>query len=73
MSTGTADGALCGATDGLGNKPDDPDEPWGRCTLPAGHDRDWHLEERDGEVWAEWRGPHPGQRCGICGRDGSEH
>lgn len=63
---------LCGATDGLGLDPDDP-EPFGWCTLDAGHDGDWHQEWRDGRLWAEWRGPHPGQRCGICGRDGSEH
>ena len=66
----------CGATDGaslVGDGPDDLDEPQGRCTLDAGHDGDWHQEWRDGRLWAEWRGPHPGQRCGICGRDGSEH
>jgi hypothetical protein len=62
----------CGATDGLGLDPDDP-EPYGRCQLPAGHDGDWHQEMRDGKLWAQWRGPHPGQRCGICGKDGSEH
>ena len=67
---------MCGATDGLplvGDEPDDLDEPWGRCTLDAGHEGDWHQEWRDGRLWAEWRGPHPGQRCGICGKDGSEH
>ena len=70
----------CGATDGLGlvgDGPDDLDEPYGRCNLPAGHDGDWHQEWRGGpefgELWAEWRGPHPGQRCGICGKDGGEH
>ena len=62
----------CGATDGLGLDPDDP-EPSGRCNLPAGHDRDWHQEWRDGHLWAEWCGPAPGERCGVCGKDGSEH
>lgn len=61
---------LCGATDGLGL---DDSEPFGRCNLPAGHDTGWHQEWRDGKLWAEWRGPHPGERCGICGKDGSEH
>lgn len=59
----------CGAADGLGV----PDGPYGRCNLPAGHDGDWHQEWRNGRLWAEWRGPHPGQACGICGKDGAEH
>lgn len=64
----------CGATDGLGL---DPDRPWfGRCNLPAGHapgPMAWHLEMRRGRVWANWRGPMPGVRCGICGKDGCAH
>lgn len=32
----------------------------GDCTLPAGHPTGWHQETRDGQVWAEWRGPHNG-------------
>jgi hypothetical protein len=63
----------CGATDGLGLDDDDP-EPFGRCTLPAGHDSGgWHQEMRGNRIWAEWRGPAPGERCGICGKDGAEH
>lgn len=63
----------CGATDGLGLDPDDP-EPYGRCNLLAGHDTGgWHQEWRDGRLWAEWRGPAPGERCGVCGKDGAEH
>jgi hypothetical protein len=69
---------LCGATDGLGvfpdMAPDDPENCYGRCTLPAGHqNNNWHQERRDGEIWAEWRGPMPGETCSICGKDGSEH
>jgi hypothetical protein len=63
---------LCGATDGLGLF-DDPDEAYGRCNLPAGHDTGWHQEWHGDQLWAEWRGPHPGERCGLCGKDGSEH
>jgi hypothetical protein len=55
---------LCGARDGR----------FGRCTLPAGHgDGRWHLETRRGRVWAEWRGPIPGEVCRICGKDGRRH
>ena len=62
-ANGNAD-HLCGATDGT----------FGRCNLPAGHQTgNWHLEMRKGEVWANWRGPMPGERCGICGRDGRNH
>lgn len=61
---------LCGATDGLGVTEDG--EPYGRCNLPAGH-KGWHQETRDRQLWAEWRGPAPGERCGICGKDGREH
>lgn len=65
--------ALCGATDGLGVL-DDPSEPYGRCDLPLGHDTGgWHQETRDGRLWCEWRGPAPGEKCPICGRDGREH
>lgn len=69
-------GKPCRATDGaslVGDGPDDLREPQGRCTLDAGHDGDWHQEWRAGRLWSEWRGPHPGQRCGICHRDGAEH
>ena len=63
----------CGATDGLGLL-DDEAEPFGRCNLPAGHEGSWHRQVTDdGTLWAEWRGPHPGERCGICGKDGAEH
>lgn len=70
---------LCGATDGLGDaNPDDPSEPYGRCTLPKGHGTPnapmaWHREMRDGELWVEWRGPNPDEVCRICGVKGSEH
>ena len=60
---------LCGATDGLRLE----GGPYGVCNLPARHDTDWHREERDGQLWAEWRGPQPGERCNICGKDGTEH
>ena len=63
----------CGATDGLGLDPDDP-APFGICNLPAGHDTGgWHQQWREGELLAEWRGPAPGERCGICGKDGAGH
>lgn len=52
-------GRLCGAADGLGLDPDDP-EPFGRCSLPARHEGQWHQEWRDGRLWAEWRGPRRG-------------
>lgn len=68
--TGNSD-SFCGATDGMGFGPDDG--PMGRCNLPAGHDGDWHQETRDGQVWAQWRGPAPGETCGICGKDGADH
>jgi hypothetical protein len=70
---------LCGATDGLGLWADEgePERCYGRCNLPAGHGGDeqmsWHRETRDGELWAEWRGPNPGVKCRICGADGREH
>ena len=60
---------ICRATDCA----DSPDGPRGVCNLPAGHDGDWHQEWSYRGLWAEWRGPHPGERCSICGRDGSEH
>jgi hypothetical protein len=42
----------------------------GRCTLVAGHGSGrWHAEMRRGRLWASWRGPIPGERCGICGTD----
>jgi hypothetical protein len=65
----------CGATDGLGVFPDEPeDTAYGRCNLPSGHQTlGWHQEWRDGRLWAEWRGPAPGEKCGICGKDGGEH
>lgn len=59
----------CGATDGYVLE----DGLYGRCNLPAGHGGSWHRETRRGKLWAEWRGPHPGERCGICGKDGAEH
>lgn len=65
--------ASCGATDGLGVVSDDPGEAFGRCNLRARHPGDWHQETRDGEVWATWRGPRPGQKCGICSKDGAAH
>ena len=68
MADATPQG-MCGATDGLSL----PDGPYGRCGLPAGHDGDWHEEWRGGDLWAEWRGPHPGQKCNVCGKDGGEH
>jgi hypothetical protein len=46
------------------------DHQYGRCTLVAGHGGGrWHAEIRRGRLWAEWRGPIPGERCGICGTD----
>jgi hypothetical protein len=57
----------CGATDGNGRV---------RCTLPVGHSDKpwaWHEEIRDGQLWAEWRGPMPDVVCYICGRSGREH
>jgi hypothetical protein len=64
---------ICGATDGLGLDPDNP-EPYGRCTLPLGHDTGGrHQEWRGGQWWADWLGPAPGERCDICGKDGREH
>lgn len=60
----------CGATDGL----ELPDGPNGRCNLARGHDTGgWHQEWHGEELWAEWRGPAPGEQCSICGLDGSEH
>jgi hypothetical protein len=66
---------ICGATDGYGLKDDDDSWlPYNRCMLPLGHDTNgWHREMRDGKLWAEWRGPGPDERCGICGKFGSEH
>ncbi len=63
---------LCGATDGLGVIPGTR-APYGRCNLPAGHPGDWHREMRGRKLWAEWRGPRPGEVCGICGKDGGAH
>jgi hypothetical protein len=47
------------------------DHQYGRCNQPIGHDRGsrWHAEMRRGRLWASWRGPVPGERCGICGTD----
>jgi hypothetical protein len=46
------------------------DHQHGRCTLMAGHGSGrWHAEMRRGRVWASWRGPIPGERCGLCGTD----
>jgi hypothetical protein len=58
-------GRLCGATDGT----------HGRCNRPAGHAGEWgwHAEVRKGRLWASWRGPSPGTRCGTCGKDGRDH
>ena len=72
------DDESCGATDGAPlvdvNDPDALSEPYGRCTLPAGHQTGGgHQEWRGDTLWAEWRGPVPGERCGICGHDGAEH
>jgi hypothetical protein len=67
------DAMNCGATDGLGLF-EDPRELYGLCNLPAGHDTGgWHQEWRDDRLWDEWRGPAPGERCNICGKDGAEH
>lgn len=64
---------VCGATDGLGVWEDDPEFVYGRCNKPPGHESPWHQEWRDGVLWAEWRGPFPGEKCNICGKDGGEH
>lgn len=46
------------------------DHEYGRCTMRAGHgDGRWHCEVRRGRIWAQWRGPIPGERCGVCGTD----
>ena len=43
--------SVCGAKDG----------EYGHCTLPADHLRGetygWHTEMRNGNIWAQWRGP----------------
>jgi hypothetical protein len=53
---------LCNARDSTGIQP--------RCTLVAGHGSGrWHAEMRRGRLWASWRGPIPGERCGVCGTD----
>jgi hypothetical protein len=48
------------------------DHQRGRCTLVAGHGSRWHAETRRGRLWASWRGPIPGEICGICHTDHRE-
>lgn len=62
----------CGATDGLGAIPGTK-SPYGRCNLPWGHPGKWHQEWRGRKLWAEWRGPHPGEVCQRCGKTGGRH
>lgn len=49
--------AACGAQD-WGQNEDGSIHIYGTCQKTAGHYSDWHQEYRDGNLWAEWRGPH---------------
>lgn len=31
---------------------------YGTCNLPVNHETGWHNETRNGQIWAQWRGPH---------------